>query len=77
MLTRTEEFNIGSFYFADFMRILGRIGVQFDVSDEYYTVDRIDPKRKHYYRTITVHASRKKLSELYAAVQVLIGYQMK
>lgn len=77
MFTRTEEFTVGNFYFADFMRLLGRVGVKFDVSDEYYTVDRVDPKRKHYYRTITVRASRKKLSELYEAGSILMGYQVK
>lgn len=77
MFYKSEEFNIDTFYFADFMRLLGRIGVKFDVSDEYYSIDRVDPKRKHYYRTVTVHANRKQLSELYAVGNILVGYQMK
>lgn len=77
MFTITKEFTIGSFYFADFMRLLGRYGVRFDVGEEWFYVDEVNPDRKHYCRNVKVYATRKKMGEIYDAVSILVNYHFK
>lgn len=61
MLTKTYETNVESGNVVQFVRILGKIGLRFKMSDEWYVADDLDPAKKIWYRTFRIYATKKQL----------------
>lgn len=49
---------------VSYVRILGKYGVQFEMSDEWYIDDQIDPNHKHWYRTFGIYATKKTMTAI-------------
>jgi hypothetical protein len=61
MFTKTHEVTIESAWAMDLVKVLGKHGVKFEVSDEY--VDELDPNRT-WYRDFTIRASERKYEKI-------------
>jgi hypothetical protein len=69
-----KKFEINSHDVIDFLRLLGRFGLKFEFSDEYWTIDELDPDRKKRWRRFVVEGTRKQLKELYLARDIIAKY---
>lgn len=61
MFTNTYETNVESGNVVRFVRILGKIGVRFKMSDEWFVTDDLDPAKKTWCRTFRIYATKKQL----------------
>ena len=68
MLTKTYETNVESGNVVQFVRILGKIGVRFKMSDEWFVADNLDPAKKTWYRTFRIYATKKQLKLIQSEV---------
>lgn len=64
MFNKGHDVTVESGCVVNFVRVLGRHGVRFEMSDEWYTIDSIDPKTKHWYRTFKVYTKKKHMQEI-------------
>ena len=69
-----KKFEISSHEVIDFIRLLGRFGLQFEFSDEYCTHDELDPSRKLRWRRFIVKGTRRQLREFYRARDIIADY---
>ena len=69
-----KKFEINSHDVIDFLRLLGRFGLKFEFSDEYYTIDELDPNRKKRWRMFIVKGTRKQLKEFLTARDIIAKY---
>lgn len=69
-----KRFEVNSHEVIDFVRLLGRFGLRFQISDEYYVFDDIDPNKKERFRRFTVFGTKKQLNEFYEARDILYRY---
>lgn len=78
MFTKKYEFKVGSDQVVDFVRLLGRFGMRFSMTDERcenayrrdFTVTRV------YYRKFSVYTTKRKMQKFYNAVNILANYQL-
>jgi hypothetical protein len=61
MFINTYETNVESGNVVQFVRILGKIGLRFKMSDEWCVTDNLDPVKKIWYRTFRIYATKKQL----------------
>lgn len=59
MKTNCYYVDVESFNVISFVRILGKLGIRFSMSDEWYFVDHVEPDKKHWYRTFKVYTTKK------------------
>ena len=64
MFNKSHEVTVESGCVVDFVRVLGSYGVRFEMSDEWYNVDQIDPNTKRWYRTFKVYAGKKQMQTI-------------
>jgi hypothetical protein len=64
MFNKKYECKIGEMEALDFVRILGKYGMRFEVSDQYFEVDPKDPNHKLGFRTIKFWASKKQAIDI-------------
>lgn len=76
MFTYKEEFEINSHDVIDFVRLLGRIGMRFEFSDEYCMRDDLDPTRKIRFRRFYVTGTRRQFNKFYEARDMLWKYRL-
>lgn len=69
-----KKFEVNSHDVIDFLRLLGRFGLRFEFSDEYWTVDELDPDRKQRWRMFWVKGTRKQLRDFYLARDIIAKY---
>lgn len=73
MLTVRKKFEINTHEIMDFVRLLGRFGLKFKMSDEYVVKD-IDDKPVNRYRCFIVLGTRKQIGELLDARDIIMEY---
>lgn len=61
MFTKNHEVTITSGFAMDLVKVLGKYGVRFEVSDEYF--DELDPKHI-WYRNFTIRASDRRFKKI-------------
>ena len=61
MHTKIYETNVESGNVVQFVRILGKIGIRFKMSDEWCVTDDLDPAKKIWFRTFRIYATKKQL----------------
>lgn len=70
MFTKNHEVTIGSAWAMDLVKVLGKSGIKFEVTDEYFNVLG---QEKLWYRDFTIRASKrtyvKLMNEFYANVK--------
>jgi hypothetical protein len=66
---------VDSHSIIDFVRVLGRLGLKFDVSDERCVTDKNDPDKKSRHRMFVVHATSKEIQELMNIIDVISTFQ--
>ena len=81
MFTKKYEFKIGNNYVLNFVRLLGRVGVKFeisnlrcDVKDDRFGVDGLDVEQKYYYRLFRVWATKRQIEKLRETTNILKDY---
>lgn len=75
MFTIKKKFEIDNHEVMDFVRLLGRFGMKFKVSDEYEVIGQ-DEKTKTRRRAFIVYGTRKQLSEFLDARDIIYEYCM-
>jgi hypothetical protein len=70
MFNKKHNFIVESYQVIDFVRLLGRIGLRFSMSDEFSNVDELNPDKKVWYRKFTVYGRRKDMDKLFFAVNM-------
>lgn len=76
MFTVKKKFEINSTEVIDFARLLGRFGLRFKISDE-YTVDTGEGiYDKEHFRRFEVYGTRKQLTELLEARDIIYDYRI-
>jgi hypothetical protein len=75
MFTKSYKFNVDTHSIIDFVRVLGRIGLKFDIGDERCVADKNDPDKKTRYRTFVVYAKWKEIEELMNLMDIIATYQ--
>lgn len=73
MFTVRKKYEVSVHELIDFMRLIGRFGLKFKIGDEYVVKDEND-KVTDRLRTITVFGTRKQLSELMEAQDIVYEY---
>ena len=61
MFTKNHEVTIECGFAMDLVKVLGKYGIKFEVTDEYF--DELDPKHT-WYRDFTIQASQRKYEKL-------------
>ena len=81
MFVKKYEFKIGQSYVLNFVRLLGRVGCKFeisnlrcDVKDGRFGVDGLDVEQKYYYRAFTVYATKRQIEKLRETSNILRDY---
>lgn len=69
-----KKFEVSSHDVIDFLRLLGRFGLQFEFSDEYWTVDELEPNHKLRWRMFIVKGTLKQLRDFNMARDIIIKY---
>ena len=69
-----KKFEVSNHELIDFIRLLGRFGLEFEFGDEYYTLDELNPHRKLRYRCFVVKGTYKQLKEFYIARDIIANY---
>lgn len=73
MFTVKKRFEVNSHEVMDFVRLIGRFGLKFKVSDEYCVKDENDKTVSHH-RYFTVYGTRKQISEFLEARDIIAEY---
>lgn len=59
MRTHCYYVDVHNFDVISFVQILGRLGIRFEVSDEWYFIGPNEPDKKQWYRTFKVYTTKK------------------
>lgn len=73
--TKKRKFEVNTHELIDFLRILGRVGIQFKISGE-YTVET-EPGKTERYRRVTVFGTRKQIADILEAQEIIYDYCSK
>lgn len=74
--TYKKKMEVNAHEVIDIVRLLGRYGLKFDISDEYYRVDDLDTTRKERFRLFVIYGTRKQLAEFLNARNIIVDYQL-
>lgn len=55
---------------VNFVRLLGRFGMRFEISNEYCKADDLDPSRKNWFRRFVIYGTRRKLTKFCGAINI-------
>lgn len=72
MKTYFYDFIVRSYNLVDFLQVLGKFGVRFELSDVWNVVDQTDPNKKNWYRAVRVHATKKLIKEIYGETRSIV-----
>jgi hypothetical protein len=70
-----KKFEISNHEVMDFVRLLGRFGLKFKVSDE-HEIPNQDGKTKDRYRVFTLFGTRRQISEFMEARDIIYEYHL-
>lgn len=70
--TKKRKFEVNIHELIDFLRILGRVGIQFKISGE-YVVEGMDGKTE-YFRKVTVFGTRRQIADILEAQEIIYDY---
>ena len=76
MFTYEKKFEVNSHEVIDVVRLLGRFGLRFEISDEYSKVDDLDPNRKVRFRRFVIYGNRKELTAFFEARKLIREYHL-
>lgn len=76
MFTFKKKIEVRSHDVIDFLRLVGRFGLKFEFSDEYCTIDELDPNRKLRWRMFIVRGTWKQLREFDQARDIIAKYRI-
>ena len=76
MFTCKKKMEVNSHEVVDVVRLLGLLGLRFEISDEYCKVDDLDPSRKMRFRQFTVYGSRRKVGLFVQARNIIFNYNI-
>lgn len=72
MFTIRRKFEINIHELIDFVRLIGRIGLKFNIGDE-YIVEGVNGVKERF-RRIVVFGTRRQISELLDARDIIVNY---
>ena len=76
MFIYVMKLEVNSHEVVDIVRLLGRFGFKFEISDEYCKVDDLDPDRKRWYRRFKIYGRKRKLNAFMDARKIIYNYQL-
>ena len=76
MFIRKMKMEVNSHEVVDVVRLLGRFGFKFDISNEYCKVDDLDSDRICRFRMFTIYGTRKQLSAFCEARKMIFNYHL-
>ena len=76
MFNYEMKMEVNSHEVIDVVRLLGSLGLRFEISDEYSKVDDLDPTRKIRYRQFVVYGNRKELKAFFGARKLIRNYHL-
>lgn len=76
MFEKKYRRDIDSFEVMDFVRILGRFGMKFTVSNERYIADDTYPNRRRSVRTFHIYTTRRQYRKFCEAIDILANYHL-
>lgn len=78
MFITEKRFDIIEQEVVDFMRLVGKVGLKFDISDRLMFVEDcgMGEQRRIYFRRIYVYGTRKELNKLYEMRDILRNYHL-
>ena len=71
-IIKRKKFEINACELIDFLRILGRVGIQFKIGNEY--VVEVSEGKSERYRTIMVFGTRKQIADVLNAQEIILEY---
>lgn len=71
-IIKKKKFEINSYELIDFLRILGRIGIQFKIGNE-YVVEGTDGKSERF-RTVIVFGNRRQIADILNTQEIICEY---
>lgn len=74
MFTIKRKFEIENHEVMDFVRLLGRFGLKFKVSEE-YLVENVEQNTKNRYRRFVVYGTYRQLSDFLEAREIIYDYK--
>lgn len=74
MFTVKRKFEVEIHEVMDFVRLIGRFGLKFKVSDE-YTVEDTEKNIKNRYRRFIIYGTYRQLSEFLEAREIIYDYK--
>lgn len=74
MLTIKRKFEIESHEVMNFVRLIGRFGFKFKISDE-YIVENPEKNSKNWYRRFIVYGTYRQLSDFLEAREIIHDYK--
>lgn len=74
MFTIKRKFEISSHEVMDFVRLIGRFGFKFKISDE-YVVEDPEKNTKNRYRRFIVYGTYRQLSDFLEAREIIYDYK--
>lgn len=74
MFTIKRKIEIESHEVMDFVRLLGRFGLKFKISEE-YVVENPEKNTKDRYRRFIVYGTYRQLSELFETREIIYEYK--
>lgn len=71
MFTHCKKIEVDSREVVEVVRLLGRLGLRFGISDEYCKVDDLDPKHKVWFRKFSIYGRKRQLKRFSAARNII------
>jgi hypothetical protein len=76
MFTYETKMEVNSHEVIDVVRLLGSLGLRFEISNEYSRGDALEPNRKVCFRRFVVYGTRKELKAFFAARKLIQNYHL-
>lgn len=76
MFTYEMKMEVNSHEVVDVVRLLGKFGMRFDISNEYSKVDDLNPTHKIRFRQFTIYGTRKELKAFFSARKLIASYHL-
>lgn len=76
MFAFTKRFEVNSNDVMDVVRLLGRFGLRFEFSDEYWAIDEQNPNHKQLRRRFRVKGTLEQLKNFNLAKDIIMKYNL-
>lgn len=76
MFTKSHMFKVECGNVNNFLKLVGKFGFKYDISDEMTEIDMHDLTSKYRFRYIKIYATRRQINKLYEALVLIRLYRV-